>query len=101
MSKNAEGRVEIRERRWEYIGNDMYIKRDYRNADGSASTTIGSIRWYNRWFIKFMNRNKHRRKRTLQQIMDEGGIVRMSSPGSNITYVNTKLIQKHRQEERK
>lgn len=98
--KEDDGSVELRERRWEYFTDDFYIWRKYRRPNGTTSTLCGRIRWYNRWFIKLMNRNKPRDTRTVQQIMNDGGIIQASIPGSNVVHVNTELIQKMKHEGR-
>lgn len=98
MFGRREDMTEIRERRWEMTGDDEYIRRAYRCSTGSLQVDYRKIRWYNRWFIKYKNRNRPKDNRTMQQFMRDAGIVRVSSPQLGVDIVNFELAKKKREE---
>ena len=85
--------VEIKESRWDYFGTDSFIRHEYRYPDGSYVYSTGKLHWYNRWFVKLMNRNKPKDTRTIQEYMRDAGIVRATLVGSNVTYINMEYMK--------
>ena len=92
--------VEIKENRWAYFGDDAFIRRSYRTSSGSLLEDYGKLRWYNRWFIKLMNRNRPKDNRTMQQMMNDYGIVSVKSPQLGVNITNLELARKKLEEKK-
>ena len=92
--------VELKERRWEYFGKDSFIRHEYRRSNGAYITDLGKLRWYNRWFIKLMNRNRPKDNRTMQQMMNDYGIVSVKSPQLGVDITNLELARKKLEEKK-
>ena len=91
---------EIREERWRIVNDGEFVRKAFRCSDGGRIVDYRKIRWYNRWFINFKNRNRPKDNRTMQQFMRDAGIVSVSSPELGFHIINTELAKKKLEEKK-